>query len=155
MVVAAEPESRIVLSTWAAPLSRQPGQPVTLRAELRDGDEPLAGARVTARLASPAGRASDAIQLTDAGNGIYTATLAELPSADAGAWQVRFDAIVFRGDAALAWAEVPHRVDRGSNDLVIEIPMNLIEKAEGLRVDVRLLGLDQIGVAGRLTLDVQ
>jgi len=28
-VVVAEPESRVVLSTWAAPLSRQPGEPVT------------------------------------------------------------------------------------------------------------------------------
>lgn len=52
-VAAAEPESPVVLTTWAGPLSRQPREPLTLHALLRDGDLPLAGARVSARLAAP------------------------------------------------------------------------------------------------------
>lgn len=91
-VVAAEPDSAIVLSSWAAPLSRQPHQPVTLHAEVRDGENGISGLRVTARLASPSGTAFDTIALTDRGDGVYEATLAELPANVPGAWQVRFDA---------------------------------------------------------------
>jgi hypothetical protein len=91
-VVAAEPDSALTLSTWAAPLSRQPGQPVTLHAELRDGDTAINGAVLTARLASPSGHAFDAIPLTDRGDGVYSVTLADLPDSAAGAWQVRFEA---------------------------------------------------------------
>jgi hypothetical protein len=92
MVVAAEPESSITLSTWAAPLSRQPGEPITLHAELRDGDAAIFGARVSARFASPTGKAFDAIELSESADGVYTATLADLPERTPGAWQVRFDA---------------------------------------------------------------
>jgi hypothetical protein len=92
MIVAAEPDSNLTMSTWAAPLSRQPHEPVTLHAELRDGDAPITGARVVARLASPNAKAFDPIELTDRGHGIYEATIAELPAKVAGAWQVRFDA---------------------------------------------------------------
>jgi hypothetical protein len=97
-LVAAEPNSPVVLTTWAAPLSRQPGEPLTLHAVLRDGDQPLAGARVTARLASPANAAGPALRLYDdgrhgdgaAGDGAYAATVAG-PAA-AGFWNVRFEA---------------------------------------------------------------
>lgn len=91
-VVAAEPDSRLTMSTWAAPLSRQPGQPVTLHAELRNGDAGVEGAQVIARLASPQGKAFAAIEMLDRGNGVYEATVADLPERAAGAWQVRFDA---------------------------------------------------------------
>ncbi|HKR63803.1 MAG TPA: FixH family protein, partial [Thermoanaerobaculia bacterium] len=91
-IVAAEPDSALTLSTYAAPLSRQPGEPVTLRAELRDGDAPISGATVSARLFSPRGRAFDFVTLKDEGNGVYAATIADLPEHAAGAWQVRFDA---------------------------------------------------------------
>jgi len=47
LVVVAEPDSRIVLSTWAGPLSHVPGEPATLHADLTNGGAPLAGARVT------------------------------------------------------------------------------------------------------------
>lgn len=99
-VAVGEPESRITLSTWAAPLSRQPGEPVTLHAELRDGEAAITAARITARLAPANLPASDAVQLFDDGkhddglanDGIYAVTLADLPRGEAGLWQVRFEA---------------------------------------------------------------
>ena len=207
-VVAAEPESAITLSSWAAPLSRQPGEPVTLRAELRDGDAPILGATVTARLASPRGKTFDVVTLQDAGDGTYTATLSELPAQTPGAWQVRFDAegstangvrfartgsgelvaergaarlstprlemmgaflrvsvpadiairgnyrldvIVARNGESLAWAEGARDLTTGATTLSIDIPVEDVGSAEGLFVDVRLLGLDEMGVAGRVT----
>jgi len=216
MVVAAEPDSRITLETWIAPLSRQPGEPVTLHAELRDGGEAITGATVVARLAAPGGAAGKPIELVDNGNGVYVATLAELPSAIAGAWQARFEAdgetssgvrfsrtgagelMAERGAArlvadsvrvsridgvlrvtaaadavaagayrfdvivagargadgsrpALAWGEGVRQLVPGTNTLTLDLPA-----ADGeLYVDVRLLGLDTIGVAGRVVVDVR
>ncbi|HEX7809889.1 MAG TPA: hypothetical protein VF608_14230, partial [Thermoanaerobaculia bacterium] len=92
LVVAAEPDSRLTMSTWAAPLSRQPSEPVTLHAELRNADVAVEGAQVFARLASPNGKSFASIPLTGRGNGVYEATLAELPENVAGDWQVRFEA---------------------------------------------------------------
>lgn len=211
MVVVAEPESTLTLSTWAAPLSRQPGEPVTLHAELRDGDAPVTGAAVTARLASPDGRSFDAVKLAEQGDGIYTATLAELPAVKAGAWQVRFEAegttsagarfartgsgelVAERGAArlgklhsaidgdtlrvrvpaevfvegtyrfdvviadrdrnAVAWAEGVRTITRGGTMLEIAIPLAHLGNTnrEALFIDARLLGLDPMGVAGRVT----
>jgi hypothetical protein len=212
-VVAAEPDSGITLSTWAAPLSRQPHQPVTLHAELRDGATAIAGAIVTARLASPGGKAFDSIPLADQGNGVYEATLADLPANVPGAWQVRFEAegvtasgvsfartgfgelmaergaarirevraevvggslrvtapalvhiegsyrfdvLVAANGASLAWAEGARRLGRGPEVLSIDIPMALIGDTPvgDLFLDVRLLGLDTIGVADRVTLEL-
>lgn len=215
-VVAAEPDSAVTLSTWAAPLSRQPHEPVTLHAELRDGEAFLFGAMVTARLASPNGKVFDSVALTDQGNGIYRATLAELPANIAGTWQVRFEAegvaasgarfartglgelVAERGAArlhsvhagvvgeslrvtapadvliagnyrfdvtvagpangegvrpSLAWAEGARQLERGGTQLSIDIPLALLGEAkiEDLFLDVRLLGLDQLGVADRVT----
>jgi len=210
-IVAAEPDSMLTLSTWAAPLSRQPGEPVTLHAELRDGDAPLAGAKVTARLASPDGRAFDTIALEDRGNGVYEAVVSDLPANVAGAWQVHFDAegadangvrfartgagelVAERGAArlggirtevvgdvlrvsvpadvalagsyrfdvivanraghALAWAEGARALTTGAATLEIDIPLaDLAGTAiEDLVFDARLLGLDRVGVAGRVT----
>ncbi|HYO78312.1 MAG TPA: hypothetical protein VE010_17770 [Thermoanaerobaculia bacterium] len=213
-VVVAEPESRVTLSTWAAPLSRQPDQPVTLHAELRDADAPIAGARVTARMAAPNGRVFDAIDLVEVGNGVYRATFADLPANVAGAWQVRFDAegstatgarfartgggelVAERGAArlgavraevvgdalrisapadvamagtyrfdvqiaddartALAWGEAVRNLENGATTLSIDIPLAHLggTRVEDLFLDVRLLGLDTIGVAGRVTLEL-
>lgn len=213
-VVVAEPESRIALSTWAAPLSRQPGQPVTLHAELREGDALLGGARVVARLAAPNGRAFEAIELTEVSAGVYRAVLPDLPMNAAGAWQVRFDAegvtnqgsrfartgsgelVAERGSArlgairaevvgdslristpadvfiagtyrfdvivaddarnALAWGEAVRKLENGAASLHIDIPLSHLgnTRVQDLFLDVRLLGLDHMGVAGRATLNV-
>lgn len=210
-VVAAEPDSRLTLSTWAAPLSRQAGEPVTLHAELRDGDASLTGASVTARLVSPSGHTFDSIALTDRGNGIYEATLTDLPDGATGNWQVRFDAegatangtrfartgsgelvaeraaarlgairtevvgdalrvsvpvdvairghyrfdvqIADRSRNALAWAEGPRALETGATTVDIDIPLASLNgtSLDELFIDARLLGLDTIGVAGRVT----
>ena len=203
-VVAAEPESALTLSTWAAPLSRQPHEPVTLHAELRDGETAITGARVTARLASPNGKAFDVIEVVHQGDGVYRATLADLPAKVPGAWQVRFDAegatangtafartgagelVAERGAAKLrdvraevvgdvlrvtakatvhiagnyrfdviaasaangdnlAWGEGARRLEVGETTLSIDLPL-----VEAGFLDVRLLGLDQLGVADRV-----
>lgn len=210
-LVVAEPESRITLSSWAAPLSRQPGEPVTLHAELRDGDAPLTNARVTARLAAPNGRKFDAIELVETASGVYRATFANLPADLAGSWQVRFDAegatqdgtrfartgsgelmaeraaarlgrlaTAIVGDAlrvtvpaeialagnyrydvliadgsrnAVAWGEAVRNLSTGATSLEIDIPLSHLgtTRVEDLYLDARLLGLDTIGVAGRVT----
>lgn len=211
-VVVAEPDSTVTLSTFAAPLSRQPGQPITLQAELRDGDAPIAGATVSARLAAPrGGRTFDAVTLVHRGNGVYSATLADLPNNAPGTWEVRFDAegatpngtrfartgsgelVAERGAArlgaiktevvgdvlrvsldadvklagayrldviiadrsrnAVAWAEGRRDLATGATKLEIDIPLadlGGVNPAE-LFYDVRLLGLDVMGVAGRVT----
>ncbi len=215
-VVAAEPNSPITLTTWAAPLSRQPGQPVTLHAELRDGASGIAEAAVTARLASPRGKAFEEVTLTHKGDGVYEATLPELPADAPGAWQVRFDAAgrtaegvqfaraglgelvaergaarldassvraslegdalrievkadvkaagTYRLDAivagpentAVAWAEGVRRLEVGETTLTIEIPRAHLGGAarEDLALDLRLLGLDSMGVAGVVKVDL-
>lgn len=212
-VVVAEPESTVTLSTWAAPLSRQPGQPVTLHAELRDGETPLAGAAVTARFVSPSGRTLDLepVTLTDRGNGVYSVTLPDLPMQAAGTWHVRFDAegttasgtqfvrtgagelvaergaarlgtirtevvedalrvsldadvrlagayrfdvlIADRSGNAVAWGEGRRDLTLGATKLELDIPLAHLggAKVDELFFDVRLLGLDAIGVAGRVT----
>ena len=84
-VVVAELDSPIVLTTWVAPLSRQPGEPVTLNARLLESGAPVAGV-VSARLASQTGAASEAVTLFDdglhgdgaAGDGHFAATLERL-----------------------------------------------------------------------------
>jgi len=202
LVVVAEPDSPIALETWATPLSRQPGEPVTLFARLT-GD--AASARVTARIADAT------VDLVER-DGVYTATLPDLPNLKAGLQQVRFDAdgetaagvrfarsgsaefvaergaarlvtnsirtsrengvlrvtasadvvmpgayrfdvIVASGESALAWGEGVRQLTRGTNELVLEIP--LTSAAGNLQLDVRLLGLDAIGVAGRVMVDVR
>lgn len=93
IVVASEPDSALTMTTVAGPLSRMPGQPVTLRATLRDGDEPVSGARVVARLTAPGACSSgDEIVLADKGNGDYAAVLDDLPSSASGFWNATFDA---------------------------------------------------------------
>lgn len=209
MVVAAEPDSALTMSTWAAPLSRQPGQPVTLHAELRNGDTPIRGARVTARLASPRGRAHESIELTEVANGIYTATISDLPERVPGAWQVRFEAegvtaegvrfartgagelvserglahlgdvsasvvdgvlrvtanadvtvpgryrfdvIVAHAGESHAWGEGVRMLSKGAQTITLDVP---VDAAQNLLVDVRLLGLDELGVAGQKTIEVK
>jgi hypothetical protein len=198
LVVAAEPDSPIALETWVTPLSRQPGEPVTLFARLT-GE--IGSARVTARLGG------DTIELTEK-DGIYSATL----SPDViGLQQVRFDAdgetsqgarfarsgssefvaergaarlvrdsirasrigdvlrvtaaadvaiagsyrldvIVASNGTALARGEGLRRLDRGANALTIDIPLDA--SARNVHLDVRLLDLETMGVAGRATADV-
>lgn len=213
-VIAAEPDSAITLSTWAAPLSRQPGQPVTLHADLREGSEAIAGARVTARLASPSGKSFAAIDLVEQGDGSYSAMLPELPENAPGGWQVRFEVdganmsgvrfartgfgelVAERGAArlgeirtevvdgalrvtasvdvtlagayrfdvlaadgsrnALAWGEGVRILETGATTLVLDLPLAHLgeTRVEDLMLDVRLLGLDTIGVAGRVIKEV-
>ncbi|MCU1229206.1 MAG: hypothetical protein JWO97_2090 [Acidobacteria bacterium] len=100
LVVAGEPESHVTMTTTAGPLSRHDGEPVTLRATLRDGDEPLIGANVVARLAAPGASAGEAIAMFDDGthgdgakdDGEYAAIVKDLPSNANGFWSVRYDA---------------------------------------------------------------
>lgn len=214
-VVAAEPDSAITLSTWAAPLSRQPGEPITLHAELRDGANAISGARVTARLAAPNGKSFGKVELSQNADGTYSAIVRDLPENIPGTWQVRFDAdganasgarfsrtgsgelVAERGAARLraietevvgdalrvrvpadiylagayrfdvlaadgarnsvAWAEGVRTLTAGATNLEIDIPLANLgnTRAEELRLDVRLLGLDTIGVAGRITKDLE
>jgi hypothetical protein len=210
-VVAAEPDSSITLSTWAAPLSRQPGEPITLHADLRDGGAAIEGARVTARLASPNGKSFAKIDLIEQPDGTYSATVRDLPENIPGAWQVRFEAdginatgarfsrtgsgelVAERGAArlgdirtevvgdalrvrtsvnvflegayrfdvlaadgarnAVAWAEGVRNLTTGATELELDIPLAHLgsTRVEDLFLDMRLLGLDTIGVAGRVT----
>ncbi len=197
LVVVAEPDSPIAMETWVTPLSRQPGEPVTLFAKFSGGIE---SASVTARIGK------DAIELTEK-DGIYSATLnpdvtgvqqvrfdangetregvrfarsgssefvAERGAARLGSIRTsrvdgalrviastdvvipgayRFDVIVASNGTALAWGEGVRQLSIGANELVLDIP--LASNAADLRLDVRLLGLDTIGVAGRATVDVQ
>lgn len=228
-VVAAEPESRLVLRSWAGPLSRRAGEPVELFAELSDGGEGVAGAAVVARLAAPDAAAGPGVELFDDGrhgdgaanDGLYAAAVTSLPSEASGFWSVRFDAkgttasgrtfartggsgfmneraiarlvpasvratfvqgaegrvlrvtakaaVAVAGDyrfdvlvggvaeargsrPGVAWGEATGRLAEGAHDLALDVP--LPDEARGsLHVDVRLLGLDPIGVAGRVEVD--
>ena len=229
-VAAVELDSPLVLTTWAAPLSRQPGVPVTIHARLADGAAAVAGALLTARLAPESGVAGDSVPLFDdglhgdgaAGDGHYAATVADLPGFPAGPVAVRVEAEgsddlgrpfartgssglvnersgarllpgsvqaawegegesrallvtasatvreggeyrldVLAGGAAapdgsrrgLAWAERTDDLTAGPADLSVRIPASLLGDGP-LQLDVRLLGLTRVGVAGRVTLDV-
>jgi len=96
-IVVAEPDSALTLAAHAGPLSRT-DQPVALVATLRDGSEAVTGARVVARLASPAGRAGAEIVLLDDGrrgdgaadDGVYGGSVEG--ALEPGFWSVRFDA---------------------------------------------------------------
>src|SRR6185436_15259414 len=80
LVVVAEPESAIALETWVTPLSRQPGEPVTVFARLRG----IAKAQVTARALDTN------VELSPRGDGLYEATIRDLTAT--GTVQVRFEA---------------------------------------------------------------
>lgn len=221
-LVAAETGSPRTLATWASPLSRQPGEPVTLHAELRDGASPLDGeARVTARLAGANGAGRE-ILLAARGAGVFEATVSDLPE-ESGLISVRFEAegrdghghaflrtgsagfvsepgsarllkeglaarFVNKGESrvlrvsgrarvsaagdyrldvvvagarsvdgarpSLAWAESTIHLDRGTASLSLDVPAGDLTETAGLLVDVRLVGLDTIGVAGRAELEV-
>lgn len=232
-LVVAEPESPLVLETWATPLSRQPGEPVTIHARLAEGESPVAGGRVSARLAAPGRPAGDAIPLFDdgrhgdglAGDGHWAARVEDLPAADAGLWDVRVDADGKRADGSafertggtgfvaeagyarllpgtltarfaaapsgrvvrvaakasvrrpgtyrvdvtlgsaevatdgsregIAWAESTLRLEAGTAaDLVVDLPASLLAGRDAGRVSVTLLGMDVLGVAGRLETDL-
>jgi hypothetical protein len=96
-IVVAEPDSTLTLSAQVGPLSRT-DEPVALVATLREGREGVLGARVVARLASPAGRAGEEIVLSDDGrhgdgaadDGTYGASFEGAMAP--GFWSVRFDA---------------------------------------------------------------
>jgi hypothetical protein len=229
-IAAVELESPLVLTTWAAPLSRQPGEPVTIHARVADGAVPVAGALLTARLAPQSGAAGEPVSLFDDGlhgdgaaeDGHYAATVEDLPGFPAGPVAVRVEAEgndgqgrsfartgssglvnerggaslrpgsvqaewagdgearvlritatasvseggeyrldVLAGGAAasngsrpgLAWAERTVDLTAGPAVLTVEIPASLLGDSP-LHLDVRLLGLTRIGVAGRVTLDV-
>jgi len=64
----------------------------------------------------------------------------------------RFDVIVASNGTALAWGEGTRRLARGANEITLDIPLD--STAADLHLDIRLLGLDTIGVAGRATIDV-
>lgn len=99
-ILVAEPQSDLLLSAWASPLSRQAGEPVILHAELFDGDQAVTGAAVTAQLAPPQGEPLQKryVLLDDgehrdgaAKDGVYGAVLDDMPALP-GLWNVRLDA---------------------------------------------------------------
>ena len=98
-VVVAEPDSPVVMITTAEPLSRGRGEPITLRARLREGSSPITDASVTARVAAPGVAATEPVELFDdgrhgdgiAGDGVFAATIRDLGD-EAGLWDVRFEA---------------------------------------------------------------
>jgi hypothetical protein len=61
--------------------------------------------------------------------------------------------IAARGKYAVAWAEGARQLERGATSISIDIPLRLVGDPETLFLDVRLLGLDPIGVADRVTLE--
>jgi hypothetical protein len=210
-VVVSEPDSAVTLSTWAAPLSRQPGEPVTLHAEMREGETPISGATVRAQLVSPRGKVVETVTLADRGNGVYELTLTDFPMNAPGTWNVRFDAdgatpagtrfartgagelvsergaarlgairteivgdalrvsldadmkvagayrldvlVADRSGNSLAWGEGRRDLSLGATKLELDIPLADLAgtKLDELFLDVRLLGLDVMGVAGRVT----
>lgn len=228
LVVVGEPESALTMTTTAGPLSRMPGQPVTLRATLRDGSDAVTGAHVVAHLA-PSGASefkNAAVELFDDGlhgdgakdDGLYAATLDELPSNEAGFWRASYDAsgisargvefartgsselmnerasasleprsvratidgdvlrisatanvaiagnyrydviVASRRDATgerrgIASGEAMRTLDRGAAQLALDVPLSMLggASANDLFLDVRLLNLDVLGVAGRVT----
>lgn len=97
-VAAVELESPLVLTTWASPLSRQPGEPVAIHARLADDGAPVA-AVLSARLAPRGGAAGESVALFDdglhgdgaAGDGHYAVTLTGL-DLPAGPVDVRVEA---------------------------------------------------------------
>ena len=199
-VIVAEPDSPIALETWITPLSRQPGEPVTLFAKLT-GE--IGDAHITAHAGD------DTIELTEK-DGVYTATLTDFANvglqqihfdaegvtrngvrfartgsaefvAERGAARLvrnsirasridgvlrvtananvviagayRFDVVVASNGTALAWGEGTRQLARGATEITLDLPLD--SSAADLHLDVRLLGLDTIGVAGRATLDVR
>jgi hypothetical protein len=228
IVVSAEPESTLTLATAAGPLSRQPGEPVVLRAELRDGDTPVLGATVSARLAAGRAAGGPSITLRDDGrsqdgaanDGVYGAVVRGASSAP-GPLDVRFEArgtdtrgsafartggsglinepgvarltdvtarvlpgrgllvtgtadvkaagrfrldVTVAGPAdadgarpALAWSEEYLRLAPGRQRVQSLIPAAQVPGlgVDPLRVDVRLLGYDPVGLAGLTVLDVR
>jgi hypothetical protein len=228
LVVAGEPESNLTMTTVAGPMSRMAGQPLTLRATLNDGTDAVVGSHVTATLA-PADGATVAmdVELFDDGahgdgaknDGVYAATVAELPSARTGFWRVRYEAsgtnaagvefartgssefmnerasarldadgvnarivgdmvrvssdvdvaiagqyrydviVASRADArgerrGIAAGQEVHTLTTGDTKLALDFPLAMLgAKPEELFLDVRLLSLDVMGVAGRVTIE--
>jgi Domain of unknown function (DUF4785) C-terminal domain len=152
-IVVAEPDSTLTLSAHAGPLSRT-DEPVALVATLHDGSEAVTGARVVARLASPAGRGGEEIVLSDDGrhgdgaadDGTYGASVegARAP----GFWSVRFDAEGASTRGAFARTS--------SSGFMSEPGAAVLSKAsgtstaDGLRVTARA----EVRVAGRYRYEV-
>jgi hypothetical protein len=233
-VVVAEPDSPVVLETWAAPLSRRSGEPLSLFARIQNGTAPIAGARVVAQLAPENAPSALSVELFDDGkhndgaanDGTYAADVASFPKgAPSGHWTIKFDAsgttdeiaflrtgssgfvsepdhariasgstsadvvemengerflrvtsvvevqtpgtyrfdVIVAGSAnsegsrpGVAWAESTDVLAAGRQTLSVDIPLKLVRSSmrQGLNLDVRLLGLDPMGVAGRETLDI-
>jgi hypothetical protein len=152
-IVVAEPDSALTLAGHAGPLSRT-DEPVSLVATLRDGSEAVLGARVVARLASPAGRAGAEIVLSDDGrhgdgaadDGTYGASVdgALAP----GFWSVRFDA---EGETARgAFARTT------SGGFMSEPGAAVLSKASGTRAadGLRVTAQADVRVAGRYRFEV-
>lgn len=228
LVVAGEPESHLTMTTIAGPISRMPGQPVQLRATLLDGEQPVAGSQVFANLAPADGsNGSVDVELFDDGahgdaaknDGVYGATVNDLPSSAAGFWRARYDAsgttaagvafartgssefmnerasarlsddirttvagdvlrvtasvdvavagqfrydviVATSADAngdrrGLAFAHEVHALPTGAARLSLDIPLAMLggAKPEELFLDIRLLSLDVMGLAGRVTFE--
>jgi hypothetical protein len=152
-IVVAEPDSALTLAAHAGPLSRTV-EPLALVATLRDGSEAVTGARVVARLASPAGRAGAEVLLSDDGrhgdgaadDGTYGASVdgALAP----GFWSVRFDA---EGETARgAFARTTSSGFMSEPGAAVLADASGASTADGLRVTARA----DVRAAGRYRYEV-
>ena len=159
-VVAAQPESALKLTTWSGPLSRQPGQPVTVYAALTDGEAALAGANVSARFAPPAGLAGAPVRLFDdgrhgdgaKGDGVYAARVERLGN-DAGLWTVRVEAsgADARGRVFARTGGSGFVTESGAARLQPGVTARVVDGRDG-RV-LRVLAVADVARAGRFRLD--
>lgn len=152
-IVVAEPDSALTLAAYAGPLSRT-DEPVALVATLRDGGEAVLGARVIARLASPAGRAGAEVVLSDDGrhgdgaadDGTYGASVEGALAP--GFWSVRFDAE--GGTARGAFARTTSSGFMSEPGAAVLSKASATATADGLRVTARA----DVRVAGRYRYEV-
>ncbi|HEX2059709.1 MAG TPA: hypothetical protein VHK90_03130, partial [Thermoanaerobaculia bacterium] len=78
----------------------------------------------------------------------------QVPAEIAVAGTYRFDVILAdREKNGVAWGEGVRRLDTGATTLELRIPLAHLgsTRPEDLFIDARLLGLDPMGVAGRVT----
>ncbi len=159
-VLAAEPDSSLSLETWAAPLSRRAGEPLTLHARLTDELTAVRG-RVTARIAPEGGVAAGSIELHDdgqhgdgeAGDGHFAASLSRLPKETAGMWSVKFDASGLRGETAFlrtGSAGFANEPDMARIVNVTAVPVAREDAGRSLRVTVQA----DVKMEGKYRLDI-
>jgi hypothetical protein len=67
----------------------------------------------------------------------------------------RLDIVAARRETAVAWAQEDRELAAGAASWDVEIPRTLVESTRDLQFDIRLVGVDPIGVAGRVVLPLK